>query len=426
MDASRGNDWSFRSAGDSPDAGPVVATEPPSFNTTPAGSPLGGPRLDFPVTPDAQDGGEERRVPQYGVDRHDPNDFYTILDLMREAVERGASDVHLTAGSPPALRMDGEIYPLALDKLTAKMLKELIYSMMSETQIRSFELERELDFSYSIKNLGRFRVNVFMQRGCVGAVIRTVPTSKLSIEQLGLPPVTKDLVLRPRGMILVTGPTGSGKSTSLAAMIDYINENRKGHIITIEDPIEFLHDHKGCLVNQREIGADTLGFGPALKRVLRQDPDVILVGELRDTESMSTAITAAETGHLVFATLHTNDSAQTIDRIIDVFPVHQQAQIRLQLANSLQAVFCQTLVRRIGGGRCLAYELLIANNAVRNLIREGKIHQIPTVIETNVAMGMRTLESSLVDLVKKQVVSKEDAREHATNPAEFDKHFAAA
>jgi twitching motility protein PilT len=358
--------------------------------------------------------------------RKETADFYTILDLMREAVERGASDVHLTAGSPPALRMDGEIFPLALDPLTGKELKELIYSMMSETQIRNFELERELDFSYSIKNLGRFRVNVFQQRGSVSSVIRTVPTNKLSIEQLGLPLVTKDLVLRPRGLILVTGPTGSGKSTSLAAMIDFINENRKGHIITIEDPIEFLHDHKGCLVNQREVGADTLGFAQALKRVLRQDPDVILVGELRDTESMGTAITAAETGHLVFATLHTNDAAQTIDRIIDVFPVHQQAQIRLQLANSLQAVFCQTLVRRIGGGRCMAYELLIANNATRNLIREGKIHQIPTVIETNTAMGMRTLETSLVELVKKQIASKEDAREHATNPAEFDKQFTAA
>ncbi|MDQ3024298.1 MAG: type IV pilus twitching motility protein PilT [bacterium] len=342
---------------------------------------------------------------------------------MREAVERGASDVHLTAGSPPALRMDGEIHQLALEPLTGKLLKELIYSMMSETQIRGFELDRELDFSYSIKNLGRFRVNVFQQRGSVASVIRTVPTTKLSIEQLGLPAVTKDIIMRPRGLILVTGPTGSGKSTSLAAMIDYINENRKGHIITIEDPIEFLHDHKGCLVNQREVGGDTLSFANALKRVLRQDPDVILVGELRDTESMSTAITAAETGHLVFATLHTNDSAQSIDRIIDVFPMHQQAQIRLQLSNSLQAVFCQTLVRRIGGGRCMAYELLIANNAVRNLIREGKIHQIPTVIETNVAMGMRNLETSLIDLVKKHVASKEDAREHASNPAEFDKAF---
>jgi twitching motility protein PilT len=415
---SQDRDWSFNINRD-PDDGPSAEGIDPADYTQNAG--LGGPALSF-ATSVAEPEHDEIGITDT---RRDGHDFYTILDLMREAVERGASDVHLTAGSPPALRMDGEIHPLALEPLTGKILKELIYSMMSETQIRTFELERELDFSYSIKNLGRFRVNVFQQRGSVGSVIRTVPTTKLTIEQLGLPLVTKDLVLRPRGLILVTGPTGSGKTTSLAAMIDFVNENRKGHIITIEDPIEFLHDHKGCLVNQREIGADTLGFAQALKRVLRQDPDVILVGELRDTESMGTAITAAETGHLVFATLHTNDAAQTIDRIIDVFPVHQQAQIRLQLANSLQAVFCQTLVRRVGGGRCLAYELLIANNAARNLIREGKIHQIPTVIETNVAMGMRTLETSLVDLVKKQIVSKEDAREHASNPGEFDKHFQA-
>jgi len=422
MDSQNEANWSFSLKPGEPDAGPgITHDEPQAFRSTAtASSQLGGPKVGFATTTVEED--EDAPAAR----RSDPNDFYTILDLMREAVERGASDVHLTAGSPPALRVDGEIFPLALEALTGKMLKELIYSMMSETQIRSFELEREIDFSYSIKNLGRFRVNVFQQRGSVASVIRSVPTNKLSIEQLGLPLVTKDLVLRPRGLILVTGPTGSGKSTSLAAMIDFINENRKGHIITIEDPIEFLHDHKSCLVNQREVGADTLGFAQALKRVLRQDPDVILVGELRDTESMGTAITAAETGHLVFATLHTNDAAQTIDRIIDVFPVHQQAQIRLQLANSLQAVFCQTLVRRIGGGRCLAYELLIANNATRNLIREGKIHQIPTVIETNTAMGMRTLETSLVDLVKKQVVSKEDAREHASNPAEFDKHFGSA
>jgi twitching motility protein PilT len=422
------NNWSFNVNPGGEGTATATPAEPSPFLSP--SSTLGGPAVAFPTGPapapaEAETEALENLAPP-PKQRHDPNDFYTILDLMREAVERGASDVHLTAGSPPCLRIDGELHRLALEPLTPKMLKELIYSMMSEIQIRQFELERELDFSYSIKNLGRFRVNVFMQRGSVGSVIRAVPTTKLSIEQLGLPPVTKDIAMRPRGIILVTGPTGSGKSTSLAAMIDYINENRRGHIITVEDPIEFLHDHKGCLVNQRELGNDTKGFAEALRHVLRQDPDVILVGELRDIESMGTAITAAETGHLVFATLHTNDAAQTIDRIIDVFPVHQQAQIRLQLANSLQAVFCQTLCRRIGGGRVLAYELLIATNAVRNLIREGKIHQIPTVIETSQGLGMRTLETSLVELVKKQIVSKEDARAHATNPAEFDKAFGEA
>ena len=348
---------------------------------------------------------------------------HTIIDLLRITLEKKASDLHLTAGAPPHLRIDGELAPLPLPRFAPPDIKGLIYSMMSEQQIKVFELNREFDFAYSVKRLGRFRVNVFMQRGSVGCVVRSVPTMKNTIEQLGLPAITKDLIMRPRGIIFVTGPTGSGKTTSLAAMIDYINEHRHGHIITIEDPIEFLHEHKNCLVNQRELGPDTQSFASALRHVLRQDPDIVLVGELRDTESMSTAITAAETGHLVLTTLHTNDAAQTIDRIIDVFPPHQQAQIRLQLANSLQAIFCQTLCRRITGGRVLAYELLIATNAIRNLVREGKIHQIPTSIETGQSVGMKTMNMSLLDLVKKNQVTKEEARTHATNPAEFEKMF---
>lgn len=351
------------------------------------------------------------------------DEHHTIHDLLVYAVNHRASDLHLTAGAPPHVRIDGQLIPLNLPKYRPSDLKSLIYSMMKEHQVKVFEIEHEFDFAYSVLNVGRFRVNVFMQRGSVGAVVRSVPTMKKSIEALGLPPIAKDLALRPRGIILFTGPTGSGKTTSLAAMIDYINENRRGHIITVEDPIEFLHDHKKCVVNQRELGSDTESFARALRHVLRQDPDVILVGELRDTESMSTAITAAETGHLVFGTLHTNDTAQTIDRIIDVFPPHQQAQIRLQLANSLQAIFCQTLCRKIGGGRVMAYELLIANSAVRNLIREGKVHQIVNAIETGQGSGMKTMTMSLLELVNAGLITKEEARAHATNPLDLDKNL---
>ena len=348
---------------------------------------------------------------------------HTIIDLLGQMISRKASDLHLTVGAPPSIRVDGEIVPLGYPKYLPQDVKGLVFSMMREEQIKEYELEHEFDFAYGIKQLGRFRVNVFMQRGSVGCVIRAVPTTKKSIEELGLPAVTKDLIMRPRGILLCTGPTGSGKSTSLAAMVDYINEHRKAHIITIEDPIEFLHEHKQCLVNQRELGPDTKSFAVALRHVLRQDPDVILVGEMRDLETISTAITAAETVHLVFATLHTNDAAQTIDRIIDVFPPHQQSQIRLQLANSLQAIFCQTLCRKIGGGRVMAYELLIANSAIRNLIREGKIHQIPSAIEVGQGIGMKTLTMTLTDLVNKQVITREEARTHASNPADFDKSF---
>jgi twitching motility protein PilT len=349
--------------------------------------------------------------------------FLTILDLLREVQRNEASDLHLTAGAPPHLRIDGELQPMNLPIYTPPELKGVVYSMMTEQQIKQFEVAHEFDFAYSVKSLGRYRVNVFMQRGSTACAIRAVPTNKQSIDALGLPAVTKDLIMRPRGIILVTGPTGSGKTTSLAAMIDYINEHRRCHIITVEDPIEFLHQHKQSLVNQRELGPDTSSFASAMRHVLRQDPDVILVGELRDLESMSTAITAAETGHLVLTTLHTNDAAQTIDRIINFFAPHQQSQIRLQLANSLQAIFCQTLCRRVGVGRILAYELLVATSGVRNLIRDNKIHQIQTSIETGQQHGMRTMNKSLFELVRRNLITREEARAHATNPTDFDKLF---
>jgi len=350
---------------------------------------------------------------------------YTIVDLLKMVQDQGASDLHLAAGAPPHIRVDGDLQPLSLPRLDPSEIKGLVYSMMSMKQISDFEQALEYDFAYSVKNMGRFRVNVFRQRGSVGCVTRAVPTMKLSIEELGLPSKTKDLIMLPRGIIFVTGPTGSGKTTSLAAMIDFINSNpnSRAHIMTVEDPIEYLHKHKYCLVNQRELGHDTQAFSKALRHVLRQDPDVILVGELRDIESMQTAITAAETGHLVLTTLHTNDAAQTVDRIIDVFPEAQQNQIKLQLANSLQAIFCQTLCKRIGGGRVMAYELLIATNAVRNLIREGRTHQLKNTMEISQDIGMRTMNMSLVELVRKNIVTREEAREHSTVPAELDKEL---
>lgn len=397
----------------------------PSVDASPADDPLSGasysPSPPEPVAdeiPQATEPPPAKLKPPGGTD-----EFYTIVDLLAESKRRGASDLHLTVGAPPTLRIDGELVPMDYPKANQDEIKGVIYSMMNEMQIKEFEIAREYDFAYSLKNFGRFRVNVFLQRGSLATAIRTVPSDKLSIDQLGLPPVTKDLALRPRGIIFVTGPTGSGKTTSLAAMVDYINENRNAHIITVEDPIEFLHSHKKCLVNQRELGPDTNSFSSALRHVLRQDPDVIMVGELRDLESMQVAITAAETGHLVLTTLHTNDAAQTIDRIIDVFPPSQQAQIRLQLANSLQAIFCQTLCKKKGGGRVMAYELLIANNAIRNLIREGKIHQIPTAIETGQGQGMQTMITSLIELVKQEIVDREEARSHASSPSEFDAQF---
>ncbi|MEP0813401.1 MAG: type IV pilus twitching motility protein PilT [bacterium] len=347
-----------------------------------------------------------------------PEEIY-IDDLLHAMIQKGASDLHLTVGVPPVFRISGDLVRQGERNFGPKELKTLIYSIMDEQQIRRFENEKELDFAYSVSGLGRFRVNVFYQRDSHAAVLRAIASEIKTVEQLGIPSITKELALLPRGLFLVTGPTGSGKSTTLAALIDYINQNRKCHIITIEDPIEYLHKHKGCVVNQREVGSDTFGFLEALKRVLRQDPDVILLGEMRDLETISTAITAAETGHMVFATLHTIDAAQTIDRIIDVFPPVQQEQIRLQLSNAIQGVLCQTLAKKVTGGRVPAVELMIGTNAIRALIREGKTHQIHTTIQMSGKQGMITMDQSLKDLYKKNIISKEEALSLCSNPSEF-------
>ncbi len=347
-----------------------------------------------------------------------------IDDLLHGMLKAGASDLHLTVGVPPVMRISGELQRVGEKPFGPKELKSLIYTFLSEQQIRKFENEKELDCAYSVSGLGRFRVNVFYQRDSAAAVLRAINAEILSVEQLGIPTVTRELALLPRGLFLVTGPTGSGKSTTLAALVDHVNNSRKSHIITIEDPIEYLHKHKNCVVNQREVGSDTHGFVEALKRVLRQDPDVILLGEMRDLETISTAITAAETGHMVFATLHTIDAAQTVDRMIDVFPPSQQEQVRLQLSNSLQAVLCQTLCKKITGGRVPAVELMIGTSAIRSLIREGKSHQIHTTIQMSMKQGMITMDQTLKDLYKKNVISKEEALAKASNPVEFRQFIA--
>ena len=318
-----------------------------------------------------------------------------LVDVLLEVLERDASDLHLTAGSPPIIRVNGVLERLDYPRLSANDTRELIYSILSQDQRQRLENEWEIDFSYSVPARARFRVNAFFQRNSLGAAFRLIPINILKLEDLGLPKTLHDLTRKPRGFVVITGPTGSGKSTTLAAMIDEINETREEHIMTIEDPIEFLHRHKKCMVNQREVGADTKGFNRALKSVLRQDPDIILVGEMRDTETVATALTAAETGHLVFATLHTQDAPQTIDRIIDVFPPHQQEQIRVQLSTTLMGVCTQQLLpTRDGRGRVVACEILIPTPAVRNLIREGKTHQIYSAMQTGSSFGMQTMDAA--------------------------------
>ncbi len=335
-----------------------------------------------------------------------------IHELLQQAGERKASDIHLTVESPPVLRIDGTLSRMAEENLNRADMEAFVRSLMNDDQARDFAKRGELDFSYGLPGVGRFRLNAFRQRGSTGMVIRLIPFDIPSPEMLGLPPVAIELASLHKGLVLVTGPTGSGKSTTLAAMIDYINRNRPCHIVTIEDPIEYLHKHQQSLVNQRELGNDTQSFGNALRAVLRQDPDVILVGEMRDLETISTAISAAETGHLVFSTLHTNDATQSVDRIIDVFPPHQQQQIRVQLGAVLQGVMSQQLLPRAEGkGRAAAIEVLLATSAVRNLIREGKTHQLPTVLQTGGKLGMQTMDSALQDLVRRGIVKAEVAQE---------------
>jgi twitching motility protein PilT len=342
-------------------------------------------------------------------------------ELFKTMLDQNASDLHLTAGAPPMIRVHGDVTPLPYDPLTANTIKQLCYSVLTEQQKKKFEEENELDFSFSVEGLSRFRGNMFLQRGAVGGVFRMIPHKIPDIASLGLPPAVTNLIKLPRGLILVTGPTGSGKSTTMAAMIDRINAERAEHIITVEDPIEFLHHHKKCIVNQREVFADTHSFGAALKHILRQDPDVVLVGELRDLETIEAALTVAETGHLVFATLHTNSAVQTINRVIDVFPAHQQAQVRAQLSLVLEGAISQTLLPRLDGkGRVMACELMIPNPAIRNLIREEKVHQLYSQMQVGQQKwGMVTLSQALLDLVQRHLITAETALEAATEPEEL-------
>jgi twitching motility protein PilT len=345
-------------------------------------------------------------------------DFAAVLTRM---VELNASDVHLSPGFAPAVRVRGAITPLDdYPELTPQDTREIVYSLLNDARRKRFENEQQLDFAYSIPGVARFRVNCFFQRGAISAAFRLVPEKILSLEELGLPSVMAEFTRKPRGFVLVTGPTGSGKSTSLASMIDMINEERTEHILTIEDPIEFLHRHKRCLVNQREIGADAIDFASALKSALREDPDVILVGEMRDLETISTALTAAETGHLVFATLHTQSTAQTVDRIIDVFPSEQQHQVRMQLSIALQGIVTQQLVATAdGSARIAACEVLVPTPAIRNLIREGKTHQIYSAIQTSGSTGMQTMDAHLAQLVRMGKITRSLAEQRASVPEEL-------
>ena len=334
-----------------------------------------------------------------------------LYELLQTMTEKGASDLHLTTGSPPQIRVNGHLLPLEHHSLTAADTKQLVYSVLTDAQKHRFEEENELDFSFGLKGLSRFRANVFVQRGAVAAAIRTIPFKISTFEELGLPQVVQDLVRRPRGLILVTGPTGSGKSTTLASMIDRINGERHDHIITIEDPIEFLHPHKKSVVNQREVTSDTKSFTAALKYILRQDPDVVLIGEMRDLETIEAALTISETGHLTFATLHTNSCAQTMNRIIDVFPPHQQSQVRAQLSFVLEGVLSQQLMPKASGqGRVLALEVMVPNAAIRNLIREDKVHQVYSAMQTGQGkFGMQTMNQSLAELYFKRMITYEEA-----------------
>ncbi|PIE19938.1 MAG: type IV pili twitching motility protein PilT [Proteobacteria bacterium] len=349
-----------------------------------------------------------------------------LHQLLKAMIDKGASDLHLTTGSPPQLRIDGQLVPLRVPPLTPVDTKQLCYSILTDAQKVRFEEDLELDLSFGVKNLARFRSNIFMQRGAVAGAFRVIPFKILSFAELGLPPVIGELCRKPRGLVLVTGPTGSGKSTTLASMIDKINSERRQHIITIEDPIEYLHPHKGCIINQREVGSDTKSFKLALKYILRQDPDVVMIGEMRDLETVEAALTTAETGHLAFATLHTNSAVQTINRIIDVFPPHQQSQIRAQLSFVLEGVVSQTLMPKASGpGRVLGVEIMIPNSAIRNLMREDKVHQVYSQMQVGQAKHqMQTMNQSLTTLYMRRMITLEEAIGRSSDPEELQQLIA--
>ena len=396
-------------------SGEMAATASPGYAPTPAPAPAPQPSVAV--------GSPIITGPRHGALGTDPmpSDLPHIDDLLRTMLERGGSDLHITVGTPPGIREQGDLVPIeGMRPLTPRDTQAMVLSMLSEEQRKRFETELELDFAYSIPGVSRFRANVFQQRNSLGAVFRVIPIEIPTIEQLGLPRVCTKLADRPRGLVLVTGPTGSGKSTTLAAMIDHINETRPVHIMTLEDPIEFMHRNKKAFINQREVGEDTRSFSSALKRVLRQDPDVILVGEMRDLETIAAAITAAETGHLVLATLHTTGGPATVDRIIDVFPPHQQQQVRMQLSGTLEGVLSQVLLRSMDGkSRVMAMEIMLGVPAISNLIREGKTHQMPTIIQGSQSVGMQTLDQSLKTLVQAGKVTYEEAMSKAQEPAEL-------
>ncbi len=342
-----------------------------------------------------------------------------ITELLAFSAKEGASDLHISAGLPPIIRIDGDVRRINLPPMEHRQVHSLIYEIMNDKQRRDYEEFLETDFSFDVPGVARFRVNVFNQNRGAAAVFRTIPSQVLTLEQLGMGDIFRKVSLLPRGLVLVTGPTGSGKSTTLAAMVDYINENRYDHILTIEDPIEFVHQSKKCLINQREVHRDTLGFGEALRSALREDPDVVLVGELRDLETIRLALTAAETGHLVFGTLHTTSAAKTIDRVVDVFPAGEKPMVRSMLSESLQAVISQTLMKKIGGGRVAAHEIMIGTAAIRNLIREDKVAQMYSAIQTGGGLGMQTLDQCLHNLVDQRLISTEVAKEKAKLPDSF-------
>jgi twitching motility protein PilT len=383
-----------------------MPSAPPMAAPAPAAAPA--------AAPDTLSRGTEQGV------RADDISLPSVLEGM---LAYKSSDLHLTAGAPPTIRVNGELQPLdGFPTLTGDAVQRVMYAVMTQAQREAFEEELELDFSYALPGVSRFRVNVYKQKDNVGAAFRVIPMEIKPLSELGVPAVVANFAALPRGFVLVTGPTGSGKSTTLASLIDLANRSRHDHIMTVEDPIEFLHEHKMCLVNQREVGTDTTSFGQALKHVLRQDPDIILVGEMRDLETIQVALTAAETGHLVFATLHTQDAAQTVDRIIDVFPPHQQQQIRQQLAGTLQGVVCQTLCRTADGrGRAVATEVMVATPAIRNLIREGKTHQIYSAMQAGASYGMHTLDQHLATLVKSRTITYEVGMDKCHHAEDFNR-----